>query len=242
MNKILFTAITIAYLSFAACTNSYKSAETTNSEKSTAQFSCPMHPEIVGNKGDKCSKCGMELTVPVANKAHEHEHDGNMHDRADTTDKIKEPESYNTIQSLSTQKIVNNYLDLKNDLAKDDSKGASNAANILLSTLKAMKINSLDAKKKKDYLDIAEDAQEHAEHIGDNSGKLDHQREHFALLSKDIVDLINKFGSSQSLYQDFCPMYDDGKGAYWVSEFKEIKNPYYGNKMSTCGSVKKHYN
>ncbi|SHG23535.1 hypothetical protein SAMN05444396_106159 [Flavobacterium segetis] len=24
-------------------------------------YSCPMHPEVIGSKGDKCPKCGMEL-------------------------------------------------------------------------------------------------------------------------------------------------------------------------------------
>ncbi len=26
-------------------------------------YACPMHPEITGNQGDKCSKCGMDLTL-----------------------------------------------------------------------------------------------------------------------------------------------------------------------------------
>ena len=42
-------------------------------------------------------------------------------------------------------------------------------------------------------------------------GKIDHQREHLASLSKDVSDLIALFGSSQKLYQDHCPMYNDGK-------------------------------
>jgi hypothetical protein len=29
-------------------------------------YSCPMHPEVHGQLNDKCSKCGMKLTVPVA--------------------------------------------------------------------------------------------------------------------------------------------------------------------------------
>jgi hypothetical protein len=29
---------------------------------------CPMHPEVTGKQGEECSKCGMELTEPVANK------------------------------------------------------------------------------------------------------------------------------------------------------------------------------
>jgi len=30
-------------------------------------YSCPMHPEVIGKKDEKCSKCGMKLTVPVKN-------------------------------------------------------------------------------------------------------------------------------------------------------------------------------
>ncbi|WP_234423198.1 DUF3347 domain-containing protein [Flavobacterium sp. RSP49] len=70
-----------------------------------------------------------------------------------------------------------------------------------------------------------------------NSGKLEHQREHFAMLSKDINDLIKTFGTTQKLYQDHCSMYDEGKSGYWISENKEIRNLYYGAQMLTCGSV-----
>jgi len=31
-------------------------------------YTCPMHPEVTGKEGDKCSKCGMELEMV------EHEH------------------------------------------------------------------------------------------------------------------------------------------------------------------------
>jgi hypothetical protein len=34
-------------------------------------------------------------------------------------------------------------------------------------------------------------------------------------------------------------MYDNGKGGTWISETKEIVNPYEGTKMLNCGSVKK---
>ncbi len=95
--------------------------------------------------------------------------------------------------------------------------------------------------KHKEYLDIADDAMENAEHIGENAGKIAHQREHLASLSKDINDLIFLFGAPQKLYQQKCPMYNEGKGAIWVSETKEIKNPYYGSQMLTCGAVKKEY-
>jgi len=37
-------------------------------------YACSMHPEITGIKGDKCSKCGMDLT-PIKGDDHEgHNH------------------------------------------------------------------------------------------------------------------------------------------------------------------------
>lgn len=141
---------------------------------------------------------------------------------------------------FSIDKIVTNYLALKNALTKDNSKAAANAGKVLYATFNAVKVNAIDVKLKKEYLDIAESAKEHAEHIGDNAGKIEHQREHLVLLSKDINDLIKLFGTKQKLYQDYCPMANEGKGAIWISEVKEIKNPYYGSKMLSCGSIKKN--
>jgi len=34
----------------------------------------------------------------------------------------------------------------------------------------------------------------------------------------------------------------DGAGAYWLSATKEIKNPYYGDAMLTCGETKEVIN
>ena len=39
-------------------------------------YACPMHPEITGKKEDKCSKCGMKLTVLVEGSGL----DGHNHD------------------------------------------------------------------------------------------------------------------------------------------------------------------
>lgn len=79
---------------------------------------------------------------------------------------------------------------------------------------------------------------EHSVHIGDNAGKIGHQREHFDMLSADLHDLVKVFPVNRTLYIDHCPMYNDKKGAHWLSEVKEIKNPYYGKEMQECGTVK----
>ncbi|MFD1768778.1 DUF3347 domain-containing protein [Sphingobacterium suaedae] len=142
-------------------------------------------------------------------------------------------------QNFSIAPIVADYLSLKNALVSDDDKAAASAAKKLLATWNKIDMKAIPTDKQNEYIEIADDAKEQAEHIGENAGNMEHQREHLVALSEDLKDLINLFGSSQTLYQDHCPMFDDGKGAVWFSESKEIKNPYYGSKMMNCGKVEK---
>ena len=160
----------------------------------------------------------------------------------DTTAKKPEKQEVKEVaQSFSILPIIKDYLALKNALVADNDKTAASAGKQLFSTLKNVDMKAIPATKHKQYMEIAENAKENAEHIGDNAGKIDHQREHLASLSKDVSDLIALFGTTKKLYQDYCPMYNDGKDAVWISEGKAIKNPYYGSQMLTCGSVKKEF-
>ncbi len=165
----------------------------------------------------------------------------NMENSTMTMDKNTEKSTSAQSSNASINEVVANYLKLKNALVNNNSKEAANIGNTLIATIGKVDMNSISKEQMKDYMDIADDAKEHAEHIGSNGGDIAHQREHFVMLSKDMNDLIQLFGTSQKLYLDFCPMADDNKGAIWISETKEIKNPYFGKKMATCGSIKKEF-
>lgn len=142
-------------------------------------------------------------------------------------------------KSSKISAILDNYLQIKNALVADDTEKAATAGKNLYTAFAQFDSASIAEAQKKEVNEILDDAREHAEHISGNSGKMDHQREHFEILSKDVEDLIAITGTDRKLYQTFCPMYNKGKGAIWLSETKEIKNPYYGSKMMTCGTVKK---
>jgi Cu(I)/Ag(I) efflux system membrane fusion protein len=43
------------------------------------------------------------------------------------------------------------------------------------------------------------------------------------------------------VYVQHCPMADNNKGADWLSLEKEIRNPYFGSSMLTCGEVTKEF-
>ena len=136
------------------------------------------------------------------------------------------------------REMVAQYLQIKNALVNDNGKDAASAGNAFVASMGKMDAKSLPAHKKKIWENLADDAKEMAEHIGKNADKIEHQREHFDMLSNDMYDMLKAFGRGQTLYQDYCPMYNNKKGAYWLSETKEIKNPYLGKKMPSCGSVK----
>lgn len=157
---------------------------------------------------------------------------------SDTTKTTTQPASTANNQAASMQPIVQGYLKLKNALTTDNANAAAAAGKEIVVSLAKVDASALRGEQKKAFEDIKDDAKENAEHIGDNAGKIEHQREHFDMLSKDIYSLVKAFPADQELYADHCPMYNGGKGAIWISETKEIKNPYLGSKMPTCGTIK----
>jgi hypothetical protein len=134
--------------------------------------------------------------------------------------------------------IITSYLDLKNALVKDDDKAAAEAGKQLASAFKQFNTSGLKEAERKIFEDIREDAIDHASHISTNAGNISHQREHFETLSEDIYDLKKGVGGDQKLYYLHCPMYNNGKGANWISETKEVQNPYLGKSMPECGTLK----
>lgn len=139
--------------------------------------------------------------------------------------------------SQSVSAIINNYLALKDALVQEDSKNAASFGKKLFDAFAKFDISAQAKQQQKELAEIIEDASEHAEHISENSRDIGHQREHFEILSKDIRGLVIITGSDRTLYQAFCPMYNNNKGGLWLSISKEVQNPYFGSKMMKCGSV-----
>ncbi|SOC80004.1 Protein of unknown function [Salinimicrobium sediminis] len=80
-------------------------------------------------------------------------------------------------------------------------------------------------------------ATEAAEKIA-NSTEINEQRTAFLDLSAGMEEILSGAIASGELYKQYCPMAFDGKGGSWLSASKEIRNPYYGDKMLKCGSVR----
>lgn len=143
-----------------------------------------------------------------------------------------------TIQSDVTTPVLDAYFNLKNALVAENKTAAAAAGKVFLAALTSFDTANLSETQQKEFLEIAGTAKEHAQHIIKSA--LDHQVEHFVDLSIDVKDLITLVGTNKTIYQVHCPMYHDG--AIWLSEFKEVKNPYFGSKMLTCGTIQTQFN
>ncbi len=135
------------------------------------------------------------------------------------------------------KEIVDLYLSLKNALANDKANEAAASGKSMVITIGQLDKSLLTAEQKKVFDENEDDLKEHAEHISKNASKIKHQREHFVGMSEDIYSLVKAFGGGRALYHDHCPMAQENKGAMWISELKDIKNPYFGAEMSGCGTV-----
>jgi len=139
--------------------------------------------------------------------------------------------------STSLKTVVDHYLHIKNALVDNSGREAASGGKAMAEAMAKIDKSLFTAEQKKTYDGVEDDLKEHAEHIGENARNIKHQREHFAMMSEDVYDLAKAFGGGQALYHDHCPMANDNKGAMWLSEMKEVKNPYFGGKMNECVTV-----
>ncbi|RJE70714.1 hypothetical protein BGP76_10120 [Reichenbachiella sp. MSK19-1] len=129
------------------------------------------------------------------------------------------------ITKESAQQVLSAYLSIKDALVETDGTTASTAATTMIPLLDGSDELSLRIKVNADYIAATNDAEV--------------QRSAFNKLSEDIYTLVKSTEANDApLYRQYCPMAMDNQGAYWLSSEKEVLNPYFGDKMLRCGSVK----
>jgi hypothetical protein len=138
----------------------------------------------------------------------------------------------------SLMNVVTSYFNLKNALTKDNGESVRVAGKQLYDAINKVPMEKLSAARYKTWMLYNEKLSYDAEHIKGTTD-IDHQREHFGKLTANMYKLLKMLKiNTTDIYYQFCPMANDGKGAYWLSEKSEISNPYMGKKMPSCGSTK----
>jgi len=130
------------------------------------------------------------------------------------------------------KKVLQSYLQMKNAFVKSDSEQVSAFAKATSKSLKSIAIGSLGQMEQSHI----NKSIEMLDAIAKNED-LENQRDHFVVLNENMVVIAMNIDGATPIYVQKCPMANNNKGAVWLSTEKDIKNPYYGDAMLTCGSV-----
>ncbi len=141
------------------------------------------------------------------------------------------------VQEVNQLKAVfDNYFVVKDAMISSDGNATSIASKELFTAISNVIMEKLEMDVHVVWMKVLNQIKEDSEHIADTKD-IKHQREHFTTLSKDIYALLKVAKYDVPVYFQFCPMYNDGKGANWLSKENTIKNPYYGSMMLSCGKT-----
>lgn len=164
----------------------------------------------------KGEKKGAEVSTPIENE---------MNDSKATV--------MSAADNVKAEAILSDYFSLKDALVADDNSKAKQTGLLLSKSLQSLDLSKYD--NKSELKDIIEEANEQAHHISES--EIENQRKHFKILSKVLIDMVAVTGTKVTLYEQYCPMYDGGSA--WLSAKEEVRNPYYGSQMLTCGKVQR---
>lgn len=123
--------------------------------------------------------------------------------------------------------VVVEYAEIKEALVADDFAGVKKQVPDLKQALADASIENEDQGELVEAIDalaVAADIQS--------------QRKAFAALSQFLVEVVKEQDLDQTIYVKACPMALNGQGATWLSLEEQVQNPYMGQRMPRCGSVK----
>lgn len=124
-------------------------------------------------------------------------------------------------ENASAKAAYDHYMEIKTALVNSNAEGAQKAATQL-----AEGLDNQYPKVKKTATALAA------------STDIEEQRSQFSELTREMEPVLKESITSGAIYKQYCPMAFNNQGGYWLSDVKEIKNPYFGSKMLRCGSTK----
>lgn len=133
--------------------------------------------------------------------------------------------------------IYQEYLNLKDALATDNLANAKKAGIAMQKSLSKVDMSLFSGDSHEIWMKHQNNLKLALQPVP-NFKTIEEMRKAFQPISEAMIALTNSFKPfGQTLYVQYCPMVDGNKGANWISQFKEIKNPYFGSKMLNCGET-----
>ncbi|PWN65588.1 DUF3347 domain-containing protein [Chryseobacterium viscerum] len=155
--------------------------------------------------------------------------------------KMSQPNSSENKNASQLSAVFDNYFALKDALVNTDAATSSAKATSLVKAIQNVEMSKLSNEEHTVWMKVLKELTTQAEKMTAIKD-ISKQRDTFALLSENIYALTKVSKQDKPVYYQHCPMFNNGKGANWLSKEEAIKNPFYGSKMLTCGSTQETIN
>lgn len=153
---------------------------------------------------------------------------------------VKSLEVPAAFRSQITQ-VADAYFQVKNALVSDNVAEGKNALSEINKALISVDMKLLTGSAHDRWMEMLAGIKDASAKMG-SAPNIEEARKHFSMLSFHILEMTETFGlDKEVVYKDYCPMAFGDQGAYWLSEKKDITNPYFGSSMLTCGEIKQTY-
>jgi Cu(I)/Ag(I) efflux system membrane fusion protein len=149
--------------------------------------------------------------------------------------KPDEPISYPSAFVKSFKSSLESYFSWKDALVAADSKAGAEQAQRWHAELKELPMTTLSEQQHQQWMTTSSVLMEKLKTAA-GSDQIEAQRKAFAQLSEQLISWIRRSEITGVGFQQHCPM-AFGSGADWISQEDQVRNPYYGDQMLTCGSV-----
>ena len=154
--------------------------------------------------------------------------------------KKENPHSHRAVPEFQMQlrEVFATSLQLKDALVLSDAARSAESVSQIRIALSKVDLTLLKDEALMDWMGYLKILNENLERIG-SSTDLAMQRLAFSSFSDALHKSLKELGAGGIMvYYVQCPMANNKAGAYWLSDTKEIRNPYFGNEMLSCGKVK----
>jgi len=137
-----------------------------------------------------------------------------------------------------TARLLEAYFDVRKALADDNFPSSREAAASFRETLDGVTSDNLNAAALEAWRELSRRMRMAAAKVREAPG-IEPAREAFEPLSLALEEVVRRFGTTPGLpvYRVHCPMAFEDRGADWLQAEKEIRNPYFGDRMLRCGFI-----
>lgn len=138
--------------------------------------------------------------------------------------------------------VYETYINLKDAFVSSDAKQVKERAQQMKTQLNKVDMELLEGDAHINWMKQLKAFNQNLKTM-ESSEDLSAQREAFAGLSDAMYESVKAFGiTGMNAYYQYCPMALNNAGAYWLNTSKEIRNPYFGDRMLKCGKTKEVVN